>query len=110
LSGANFYRVITIDNDLRLKYSSIVSVNGRKDLYISRFPNPATRKLIVQHQEVSGPAFLRVISLDGRVIKLVRPPLYSVQTDIDVIGLSPGNYILEFVNGEKRVSATFIRQ
>jgi hypothetical protein len=110
LSGANFYRVITIDNDLRLKYSSIVSVNGRKDLYISCFPNPATRKLIVQHQEVSGPAYLRVISLDGRVIKQVRPPLYSVQTDIDVIGLSPGNYILEFVNGGKRVSATLIRQ
>lgn len=110
LAGANFYRVSTIDNDRRLKYSSIVSVNGRKDLYISRFPNPATRKLIVQHQEVSAPAILRITSLDGRVVRQLRPPLYSVQTDVDVSSLRAGNYVLEFVNGGKRISTTFTKQ
>lgn len=110
LPGANFYRVLTIDNDRRLKYSSIVSVNGRTDFYISRFPNPTTNKLIVQHQEVSSPAILRITGLDGRIIKQYRPPLYSVQTDIDVSNLRAGNYVLEFVNEGKRVSVTFTKQ
>lgn len=110
LSGVNLYRVVTIDNDRRLKYSSIVSVNGRSDLYIARFPNPTTTTLIVQHQEVSAPAVLRVTSIDGRAVKLVKLALHSVQTNMDVSNLRTGNYILEFVSGEKRVSTTFIKQ
>jgi len=110
LSGTNLYRVVSIDNDRRLKYSSIVSINGRKDLYLSRFPNPTTTTLMVQHQEVSAPAVLRVTSIDGRAVKLVRLALNSVQTNMDVSKLRSGNYILEFVSGDKRVSTTFIKQ
>ena len=111
LAGTNFYRVVTIDNDRRLKYTSIISVDGRKDLYISRFPNPTTNTLLVQHQEVSSvDATLRVTSLDGKVVKLLRLAVNSVQTNIDVSTLRAGNYVLEFVNGGKRISTTFIKQ
>jgi hypothetical protein len=110
LPGMNLYRIVTIDNDRRLKYSSIVSINGRKDLYLSRFPNPTTRSLMVQHQEVDAPALLRVISLDGRVVKQVRLALYSVQTNLDVTGLGAGNYILEYSTGQKKISTTFIKK
>ena len=111
LAGTNFYRVVTIDNDRRLKYTSIVSVDGRKDLFISRFPNPTTNTLLVQHQEVSsGDATLRVSSFDGKVMKALRLAMNSVQTNIDVSTLRAGTYVLEFVNGGKRISTTFIKQ
>ena len=111
LAGSNFYRVVTIDNDRRLKYSSIVSINGRKDFYLSKFPNPTTNTLIVQHQEVSSEdAILRVTSFDGKVVNVLRLALNSVQTNIDVSTLRTGNYLLEFVNGGKRISTTFIKR
>ena len=111
LAGTNFYRVVTIDNDRGLKYTSIISVDGRKDLHLFRFPNPTTNTLLVQHQEVSsGDAILRVSSFDGKVVKALRLALNSVQTNIDVSTLRAGNYVVEFVNGGKRISTTFIKQ
>ena len=110
MAGTNFYRIVTIDNDRRLKYTSIVSVNGRKDLHIFRFPNPTTNTLLVQHQEVSsGDATLRVTSFDGKLVKALRLAVNSVQTNIDVSTLRAGNYVVEFVNGGQRISTTFIK-
>ena len=111
LAGTNFYRVVSIDNDRRLKYTSIVSVDGRKDFHLTRFPNPTTNSLLVQHQEVSSAdAILRVTTFDGKVVRSLRLALNSVQTNIDVSTLRAGNYVLEFVNAGKKISTTFIKQ
>jgi hypothetical protein len=110
LAGTNLYRVVTIDNDLRMKYSSIVSINGRTDLFITRFPNPTTSTLMVQHQEVTMPAILRITSMDGRIVKQIRLAMHSAQTNVSVSELHTGNYILEYMSGDKRVRTTFSKQ
>jgi hypothetical protein len=110
LAGTNLYRVVTIDNDRRMKYSSIVIINGRNDLFITRFPNPTTSTLMVQHQEVSAPAILRITSMDGRIVKQVRLAMHSAQTNVSVGELRTGNYIVEYLSGDKRVRTTFIKQ
>ena len=110
LAGVNFYRLRTVDNDGKFKFSHIVNVNGRMGLFIHKFPNPAIKNITVQHPQASASAVLHITSMSGQTVKLIRLPQAAVQTDIDVSNLLAGNYIIEFRDGKNKVSTKFLKQ
>ncbi|MFD2920691.1 T9SS type A sorting domain-containing protein [Terrimonas rubra] len=92
VNGINFYRLKQTDLDGRYAYSIVSKVTfdhtGRYQVY----PNPVTSTLLVKG--LSGKNVVRVLNLNGQVVKVVQTNGETVAT-IDVSQLPVGMYLVE---------------
>ena len=108
-----YYRIKSVDNDGRTKYSGIIKfVNGNSaSSQIKVYPTPAQNQLTVQHSQLGTNSTVTVSTMDGRVLKTIRPSAGSSNTMIDLSGLSAGMYVLRLDNGKGKIeSTTFMKQ
>jgi hypothetical protein len=93
---APYYRLKDIDFDGIENWSHIIfedceSNTSKTEVY----PNPASDFIKVT-SEIDEKMTLRILSLDGRILKTL--PLVSEQTLVDIKTLVPGFYIIEIIN------------
>jgi hypothetical protein len=96
---AAYYRLKDIDFDGIENWSPIIfadceSTASKTEIY----PNPA-QDFIKVITEIDEKTTLRILSLDGRILKTL--PLISNQTLIDLKDLTPGLYLIEIHNKQK---------
>lgn len=108
-----YYRIKSIDNDGRTKFSGIIRVvnNNSYTQNIRLYPVPAHSDLTVQHSQLGANARLTISSIDGRILKIVTPNIGVSNTIIDVSSFSAGTYILKLDKGDGNFeTATFVKQ
>ncbi|RYY87241.1 MAG: T9SS type A sorting domain-containing protein [Chitinophagaceae bacterium] len=103
--GTVYYRVKNVDLDGRYKYSSIAKLNGRSSsIVLKAFPLPARNQLTVQHDKMNG-GMLSLATADGRTVRQLVVNNGTIQTQIDLNGLSAGLYILRVDDGNGNVES-----
>lgn len=97
--GVVFYRIMSVDNDKKYKYSTVISFANGKALGILRaYPMPARNSITVQHALVESKAQISISSQDGKLVKTVTPATGSMETPIDLSSLKAGMYLLRFAD------------
>jgi len=102
-----YYRVRNVDFDGKSKYSTIIRVytkeqtNGQIQLY----PLPAMDMVTVQHNRSAENAVITVFSQEGKLLQQVRPAINTLQTQLNVGGLSKGVYIVRFNDGQGNIQS-----
>jgi hypothetical protein len=103
IPGAAYYRVKNIDNDKKFKYSSVIKLYGSGTSYSSTlraYPTPAREQVTIEHRKLNKDATISVSTVDGRILKTVRPANGASHTPIVIADLPKGVYIVRLVDGE----------
>jgi len=112
-SAVIYYRVKSVDIDGRTKYTGIVKITNSNSFSstLKLYPTPAQNQLTVQHSQLGTNALVTIATIDGRVIKTIKPSAGASNTMIDLSGLTAGMYVLRLENGTgKTETATLIKQ
>jgi Secretion system C-terminal sorting domain len=108
-----FYRIKSVDIDGTVKYSGIVRFknNTSSTGKLLVYPSPVNNLLTIEHEKLSTNGKLIVSTIDGRILKTIRPNAGISNTMIDVSSFSSGMYILKFDDGKGRIqTSTFVKQ
>jgi hypothetical protein len=113
LSGKNYYRLEIMDKDGYTEYSAIRTINVAA-VASQLYPNPAANYITISfNSNVSQPAQVEIISLDGKVQKTMRmslAPGYNNQV-VELGYLIPGPYIVTVSSLHKiLLSKKFIKE
>ena len=95
LTGTRYYRLRQVDLDGQANYSPVVAVTGR-DAGLALYPDPTGDQLQVSGP--AGPGQLTLYDLAGRVV--ARFALESGPAEVDLRGLPPGLYTVEWTDGQ----------
>lgn len=103
-TGLNYYRLAETDLTGRITYSNVVTVNFSKvGVGFSFYPNPVKDRLTVSLQTIqSQSATLRLVSLEGKIIKTVQlgSGNSNSSVSVDAAGLAKGIYLLTLKDGD----------
>jgi hypothetical protein len=108
-----YYRVKSVDIDGRTKYTGIIKIINSNSYSnkIKVYPSPAQNQVTVQHSQLGSSAKVTVTTIDGRVIRTLKPSANASNTMIDLTGLSAGTYVLKLEDGKgKTETTTFMKQ
>jgi len=112
-SAVLYYRVKSVDIDGRTKYTGIIKIinSNSYSSTLKVYPTPAQNQLTVQHAQLGASARVQISTMDGRVIRTIKPSTGASNTMVDLSGLTAGMYVLRLDNGTgKTESVTFIKQ
>ena len=91
-----YYRLKDIDFDGIENWSQIIFTDCKSNAAKTEiYPNPASDYIKV-NAEIDEKTTLRIVSLDGRILKTL--PLVSKQTLVDIKTFVSGVYIIEIIN------------
>jgi len=100
VSGKTWYRIKSVDQDGRYKYSSIIIYNsGDSRVEIKAFPLPVQQELTLQHPAATASSRIMVHAVDGRLVKSVKTNAGTQQTIIDCSQLVKGTYFVKYDDG-----------
>jgi hypothetical protein len=99
---AAYYRLKDIDFDGIENWSQIIFADCESNTSKTEiYPNPA-QDFIKVITEIDEKTTLRILSLDGRILKTL--PLISNQTLVDIKSLISGVYIVEIINQTSKIT------
>jgi hypothetical protein len=99
---AAYYRLKDIDFDGIENWSQIIFADCESNASKTEiYPNPA-QDFIKVITEIDEKTTLRILSLDGRILKTL--PLISNQTLVDIKSLISGVYIVEIINQTSKIT------
>jgi Secretion system C-terminal sorting domain len=113
-TGSNYYRLKAVDNDGKYKYSVVVLFKVGKNTLLSTlkvYPVPTGNELTLQHDAATDASSISVVTIDGKVIKTVKPTAGDTETKMNVSSLKPGLYLIRYVvaDGES-VTTKLVKQ
>lgn len=98
-----YYRLKSVDNDGRTKYSGIVKVKGTGNSYattLKLYPLPARNEVTLEHKKLSPGAQITVNTMDGRAVRVINPSPGASHTPIDISNMMPGIYLVRLSDGD----------
>ncbi len=99
-TGKNYYRLKMVDIDGQFEYSHVIIVNNNGSaVQFSVYPNPATSRIMVQYRSAEPGAMLRVVDMQGHLLRIISLTTGSTQTQLNMGGMKPGTYNLVINNG-----------
>jgi hypothetical protein len=108
-----YYRIQSKDNDGRIKYSGIIKVvNGSSfNNKVLVYPSPASNQITVQHTRLSAGSKITISTVDGRILKVITPPVGASNTMTDISNFSAGMYVIRIDQGNGKTETTnFVKQ
>ena len=93
-TGQVFYRVLEVDPDGVIKYSSIRTVRLGDAQVFKVYPNPAIDQVQVQYKKVEGEARMTMYNMLGQAVQSQVLPAGSSFQTLDISGLSKGVYAI----------------
>jgi len=113
-SGSNYYRIKDVDNDGKYKYSSVVLIKLGKTALAATlkvYPTLTSNSLMVEYASASAGNSIDLLSMDGKLIKTVKPVEGSTEASINVSSLKAGLYLLRYsTNNGESASMKFVKQ
>ena len=111
IAGTNYYRLKIVDVNGIYTYSSVIPISYTGiAMNLLVYPNPAKSYVIIEHETSTSDAQLRLIDATGKQIKSITVAKGSVQTRLNVAGLSKGIYQIVWKNGTKTENTTLLIQ
>ena len=99
-----FYRIKSVDQDGKFKYSPIVTLrNGKAAIALKVFPLPARNNVTVEHESIQTNGLITISTADGRIVKSIQPARGTMQTEVMLADIKAGMYLLRFDNGNGQV-------
>lgn len=113
-TGSNYYRIKAVDNDGKYKYSTVVLFKVGKNTLLATlkvYPVPTGNELTLQHDAATDASSISVVTIDGKVIKTVKPTAGDTETKMNVSSLKPGLYLIRYTvaDGES-VTTKLVKQ
>ena len=104
-SGSNFYRVKGVEVDGKVVYSIVLKITVDKSVKaLNVFPNPIQgRQLTLEVGLPKGSYMLRITAINGQQVmeKKIEHAGGNISKVLELpAGLRPGQYLLQFVNGQ----------
>lgn len=111
--GVAYYRLKQLDEDGKYTYSKTISVDNKKQLKLSVYPNPATDYLRLNYTvSLASEAELNIVNIKGEkvVSEKIAAGVSLSDKQIDVLSIPVGYYIITVKDGEKELYAPFIKK
>jgi hypothetical protein len=103
-TGSNYYRLKAVDNDGKYKYSSVVLYKvGKSGIALRAYPSPATETVTIQHDVSISTSSLEILSIDGKLMKTIKPEVGTVETSVNLKSFNPGLYFIRYVNTDGEI-------
>jgi len=113
-TGSNYYRLKAVDNDGKYKYSTVVLFKVGKNGLASTlkiYPTPATNQLTLWHDAATTSSSISVMTVDGKVVKTLKPTAGNTETSIDISTLQAGLYLIRYsVSDMESVTTKLVKQ
>jgi len=95
-----YYRLQIASKDERISYSKTISFNNGRTQKPDVYPRIITGNapVIVTYPQNTQPAFVQVLSIDGKLWQTKQITPGSSQTTLDVTSLARGSYLVVFIN------------
>jgi hypothetical protein len=103
VNGANFYRLHIIDNDAKMEYSKVLSVNMNSNHNVKVYPTTASDAITIELNDDNETAF-QIINNAGAI---VMEGTVIAKQNISVSNLSQGVYFIKMANHE---TVSFVKQ
>ena len=109
-SSVIYYRVTSVDIDGRTKQSGIVKVlNGTSySGTLKAYPSPAQNQVTLQHSRLGTAARVTLTTIDGRILRTIKPANGASNTMIDISSLNSGLYLVKLDKGDGKLETTTI--
>ncbi|MCY7420425.1 MAG: T9SS type A sorting domain-containing protein [Chitinophagaceae bacterium] len=108
--GTSYYRLKQVDKNGAFKYSSIEVIKNSLTIKTEVFPNPTRGNLTINHGVAIKGAAIKVMNIEGNLIKTMPVQSGSTQTALSVTELIKGNYLLVFQNDGTKSITQFSKQ
>ena len=105
-----YYRLKMLDNNGAFTYSNILGIRNERNNNLSILSNPVKNSLSVSHDKAEINAYINICTLDGKTIVKQKSAAYSTQELVGVANLTPGIYVLIYMNGSTVSSIRFMKQ
>ncbi len=105
-----YYRLKMIDKNGAYTYSNILVVKRNAETTLSILKNPVGNSINISHETAGYSAEINIRNTAGKTILKHLSPQYSQQELIEVASLTPGIYILSFMNDGIVSSIKFVKQ
>ena len=99
-----------LDNNGAFTYSNILGIRNERNNNLSILSNPVKNSLSVSHDKAEINAYINICTLDGKTIVKQKSAAYSTQELVGVANLTPGIYVLIYMNGSTVSSIRFMKQ
>jgi Secretion system C-terminal sorting domain len=96
VTGINYYRLKQVDNNARIEYSDIRTINFKTNNTITILPNPTTDKVLVTAGNTGTLKTVALYSSEGKLIQRINN--FILGKSIDMSNYAPGVYLLKFIN------------
>ena len=105
-----YYRLKMIDKNGAYTYSNILAVKRNAENNLSILNNPVGKSINISHDKAGYSAEISISNTEGKTIFKHRSPQYSQQEVMEIALLTPGVYILSFMNDGILSSIKFVKQ
>ena len=110
VAGVQYYRLRMINNDGSYAYGKTVALSDKVAIKLGIFPNPAvTSTATITHPVAASGAFIKISSIDGRLISTHSVQTGATQTSVDVSRLAKGSYIVSFESNNAKTTVQFVK-
>jgi hypothetical protein len=100
VQGVVYYRIRFIGEDGTFDYSKEVSLKSNGNTALKVFPVPVHKSdVTLQHRAAGEGSLIRILSVDGRLVRQVRPERGTLQTPISLNGFAQGLYVIQVNDG-----------
>ena len=99
-----YYRLKSIDNAGSFAYSSVQKVAFSAATKLTAYPNPTSGTTKLSYVASTTDAIVRVLSIDGKVVKQVNLKAGTTTTDLQLAGLAKGIYTVETGNNTIKIA------
>jgi hypothetical protein len=106
LHGISYYRLKQVDFDGAFEYSDIVSVELKRSLDITAFPNPTSDVILVRGSDLKGSSVM-LVSTDGRLLQV--ESVNETSKAFSLVNYPTGVYFLKVLNGERAVTMKVVK-
>jgi hypothetical protein len=108
--GLNYYRLKSIDNDGKISYSEIRTVNFKLAGSLTIYPNPAKDILHITFAagSINKSATISVITMDGKIMYQKNIAKLSQTETLDVSKLANGCYIIRVLTNAELVNKSVV--
>lgn len=103
-----YYRIKSIDEDGRFKYSGILKLSGSTSFSneLKVYPIPARDEITVQHSRLGKTAKIVITSADGHILKVVIPREGASHTPVNISEIATGMYFIRLDDGKGKIQST----
>ncbi len=97
VTGSNYYRLKTVEQDGKIAYSDVIIVNLKSGIKVNVYPNPVTDKLTVQ--QFGGMHYTTATLSDGQGKVIQQVKLTSLSQSISMTTYASGFYFIKLEDG-----------